>query len=53
MKIFLFSIYGGILGVISFFTHEIVAFVLLGFILLVLHKILLVLQEISKKMDPK
>ncbi|MBM7565512.1 hypothetical protein JOC55_002458 [Paenibacillus sacheonensis] len=53
MKIFLYMIYAGILGVISFFTHEIVAYVLLGFILIALNNILTVLREISKKMDTK
>lgn len=51
MKIFLYCMYAGILGVISFFTHEIVAFVLLGFILIALNNVLTVLKEISNKLD--
>ena len=51
MKLFLFGIYAAILGVISFFTHEIVTYVMLGFILIALNNVLSVLKDISKKLD--
>lgn len=53
MKIFLYGLYAAILGVISLFTQEVVAYVLLGFILLALNNILTVLKEISRKLDEK
>jgi hypothetical protein len=53
MKIQLYVIYAAILGVVSFFTQEIVSYVLLGFILIALNNILTVLKEISKKLDYK
>ncbi|MBP1974669.1 hypothetical protein J2Z47_002912 [Cohnella thailandensis] len=53
MRIFLYCLYAGILGVISFFTQEIVTYVLLGFILIALNNVLSVLKEISRKLDEK
>lgn len=40
-----------ILGVISFFTNEIVTFIMLGFIIIVLTNIYNVLKDIYKKLD--
>ena len=51
MKIFMYGLYAAALGVVSFFTQEIVSFVLLGFILIALNNILAILKEISKKLD--
>jgi len=51
MKIFFYSLYAAVLGVISFFTQEMVSFILLGFILISLNNILNVLKDISKKLD--
>lgn len=51
MKYFLYTIFAAILGVIAIFTHEIVAYVLLGFILIALNRIMDVLREISHKLD--
>ncbi|WP_202914562.1 hypothetical protein [Paenibacillus antri] len=48
-----YAIVAGILAVVSFFTGEIVSYVLLGFILLALNNIHKVLQDISRKMDKK
>jgi hypothetical protein len=53
MKIQLYVIYAAILGVVSFFTQEIVSYVLLGFILIALNNILSILKEISKKLEQK
>lgn len=51
MKYFLYTVYAAILGVIAIFTHEIVAYVLLGFILIALNRIMDVLLDISRKLD--
>lgn len=50
MKI-LYPLYALILALIAFYTHEIVTFIMLGFILIALNNILFVLKEISKKLD--
>lgn len=46
MKNWLYSLYFIVLGVVSFFTQEIVAFVMLGFILISLTNIDSTLKEI-------
>lgn len=51
MKYFLYALYAAVLGVIAFLTREIVAYVLLGFILIALTRILDVLRDISRKLD--
>lgn len=48
---YFYAVVAGILGVVSIFTGEIVAYVFLGFILLALNNIHKVLQDISKKLD--
>lgn len=40
-----------ILGIVSFFTGEIVTFLMLGFIIIILTNIYNVLKNISKKLD--
>ncbi len=47
-KYYLFAF---VLGVVAFFTGEIVTFIMLGFLLLALINILETLKEISKKLD--
>ena len=53
MKTLIYGIYALILGVVAFFTGEIVTFIMLGFILLALTNIVTVLREISRKLDQK
>ncbi|RAV21366.1 hypothetical protein [Paenibacillus contaminans] len=53
MKTFVYPFYALILGVVAFFTGEIVTFIMLGFILLALTNIVTVLREISRKLDQK
>lgn len=51
METAIYAVYAGILGVISIFTHEIVTYALLGFILIALNNVLAVLRELSRKLD--
>ncbi|MEK3733001.1 MULTISPECIES: hypothetical protein [Paenibacillus] len=51
MKDIVYILYVVILGGIAVFTGEIVTFVMLGVILIALHNILKVQQEISRKLD--
>lgn len=53
MKMFVYPFYAFVLGVVAFFTGEIVTFIMLGFILLALTNIVTVLREISRKLDQK
>lgn len=48
---YLYSVLAGILGIVAFFTGEIVSYVFLGFILIALNNIHKALQDISKKLD--
>jgi len=57
MNSWLMGFYALILGIISFFTGEIVTFIMLGFILLTLHNINATLKKLvdinkSSKSDP-
>lgn len=51
MKDFNYVIYVLIVGIISFFTGEIVTFIMLGFILMALTNMLRVQKEILRKLD--
>jgi len=51
MKEFFYVIYVVVLGIVSFFTGEIVTFIMLGFILMALSNMLRVQKEILKKLD--
>lgn len=53
MKTIVYPFYALVLGVVAFFTGEIVTFIMLGFILLALTNIVTVLREISRKLDQK
>lgn len=48
MKNWLYTVYLFILGVVSFYTHEIVTFIMLGIILITLNNIHSTLKEILK-----
>lgn len=52
-KDILYIFYAVILGVVAFLTHEIVTFVMLGFILLALNNILKTLQDIRGELKQK
>ncbi|GAB4074459.1 hypothetical protein GCM10028778_19620 [Barrientosiimonas marina] len=49
MNNWLYALYALILGVVSFFTGEIITFVMLGFILISLNNINATLKKIYKK----
>jgi len=51
MKDYLYIVYVVVLGIISFFTGEIVTFIMLGIILMALNNMLRVQKEILKKLD--
>ena len=51
MKEFFYVIYVVVLGIVSFFTGEIVTFIMLGVILMALSNMLRVQKEILKKLD--
>lgn len=51
MNNFMYSLYALLLGIIAFFTGEIVTFVMLGFILIALININTTLKKIANKDD--
>ncbi|MFC6333071.1 hypothetical protein ACFP56_10585 [Paenibacillus septentrionalis] len=51
MKDLQYVIYAAILGIVSFFTGEIVTFIMLGIILMALSNMLKVQKEILKKLE--
>lgn len=51
MNNFMYTLYALILGIISFFTGEIVTFIMLGFILIALININTTLKKITTKKD--
>lgn len=51
MNNWMYTLYALILGVVSFFTGEIVTFIMLGFILIALININTTLKKIIKKED--
>jgi len=51
MKDYIYVIYVLVLGVVSFFTGEIVTFIMLGIILMALTNMLRVQKEILKKLS--
>ncbi|WP_274363473.1 hypothetical protein [Paenibacillus thermotolerans] len=53
MSNILYVLWAVLLGVVSFFTGEVVTYVMLGFILLALNNIHKVMKEISRKMERK
>ncbi|WP_374720816.1 hypothetical protein [Peribacillus tepidiphilus] len=53
MNNWLYSIYAVILAIVSFFTKEIVTFVMLGFTLLSLHNIHSTLKKIHEEINDK
>ncbi|HHW36437.1 MAG TPA: hypothetical protein GXX18_03975 [Bacillales bacterium] len=53
MNNWLYSLYFVVIGIVSFFTQEIVTFLMLGFVIIALHNINSTLKEISKKINEK
>ncbi|NSL50982.1 hypothetical protein [Calidifontibacillus erzurumensis] len=53
MKNWYYTFYFLIIGIISFVTHEIVTFLMLGFVLITLHNIHSTLKEILHLMKGK
>lgn len=53
LKNWLYTLYALVLGIVSFITHEVVTFVMLGFILISLNNIHSTLKEILKTSQNK
>lgn len=51
MNNWLYGLYALILGIVAFFTGEIITFIMLGFILIALNNINATLQKIYKKVE--
>ncbi|EKN68879.1 hypothetical protein P9E76_03120 [Schinkia azotoformans] len=49
----LYTFYFAVIGIIAFFTHEIVTFLMLGFVIIALHNINSTLKDILKNMNEK